>query len=145
MIRRDILHALNLALTLAGCSGTGEDPSSSEAQSGVAIACDAVTCEQVCCPLSGNCAEETGICLDPTTGHGVYMKCDGPEDCTNGKVCCIGVGAAFYGSTECIAPSECSESFQQIACHGGGDCPTGTTCQPAESADIFVPTLLGCQ
>lgn len=147
MVLGKIRHALSpgLALVLTGCSGTGEDPISSGTQAKVAIACDAVTCEQICCPLSGACAEEVDTCLNPTNGHGVYMKCDGPEDCTADEVCCIGVGAALFGSTACVAPSECSESFQQIACHGGGDCPAGTTCQPATSADIFVPTLLGCQ
>lgn len=147
MLRRTSLHGLGpgLALFLIGCGGTGEDTTSSDTQARVAIACGAVTCDQICCPLSESCAEEVDTCLDPTNGHGVYMKCDGPEDCSDGETCCIGVGAAFFGSAECTAASECSESFQQIACHGGGDCPTGTICQPAASADIFVPTLLSCQ
>lgn len=131
------------AVTLIGC---GSDESSSETGANAkGIACGDVTCDNVCCPSNGACEADYVPCLDES-GHGYYMECDGPEDCASGDVCCISVGAMALGGSGCSKASDCeTTSMQQVACHGGGDCPSGTTCQPADNASMFVPTLLGCK
>ena len=145
---RVLLMAIGWCGVGLGCATetNREDDESGDQRS---IACGSVTCvgEEVCCPGAESCTLDVSDCLNPDNGHGFYMTCDGPEDCSSGEVCCISVGIAAYGGTACVPMGDCDYSMfsTQYACHGGGDCPADMTCQPAEVADVFVSTLLGCK
>lgn len=81
---------------------------------GVVWCTDRGLCDQsqhICCTsaLTADCSARENCGLEQ------QLRCDGPEDCRGGKVCC-----AREGATLCLAPQECSESMR--ACHTDADC-----------------------
>jgi len=67
--------------------------------------------EKICCltPLSADCSARDDCGLEQRA------RCDGPEDCLSGNVCCMRDGA-----TLCSEQADCPES--QRACHSNADC-----------------------
>lgn len=61
------------------------------------------------------------------------MRCDGPEDCYGGQVCCGNLvqnrqGYWFYSELSC--KSSCSGNTNRVVCgKNAGVCPSGTTCK----------------
>lgn len=112
--------------------------------SGQSIACGTKSCAlpgSYCC----NHPNQPDECLASATSctFGVEMKCDGPEDCGAGEVCC---GAIFvqgqnisYTSTACAAT--CSGKNARVVCGSSGKCPTGLTCGTSE----LLPPYLDCK
>ena len=90
-----------------------------------------------CCNL-GECAAD-----DSTCGFGVdeagrtILKCDGNEDCDDGRVCCGGTpGGSFAFIAECQSASDCSSLPEPIFfCHDTDECGLSETCLPWELAD----------
>lgn len=107
------------------CGGTGDAPH----------VCPSKT--HSCC-VSGlptqdtvNCFEGTSACQGPES----KTPCDGPEDCSGGKVCCV-TPPSTQVITECRPAADCDEPSEgTVFCHTDNDCPGGKSCAP--------PTIAG--
>jgi hypothetical protein len=79
----------------------------------------------VWCPDRGPCDQSDKICCASALnadcsardncGLEQQLRCDGPEDCRQGKVCCI-----YDGATLCSDAQDCDENVR--ACHSDADC-----------------------
>ena len=100
------------------------------------VTCGSSTCigTQVCCVDPGG---PTFKCADSCSDGGVAINCDGPEDCTGGKVCCgtvdvgsgtpptcpISTGAASCAATcTTVIPTSCPDKGSARLCHAAADC-----------------------
>lgn len=102
------------------------------------VACGAAKCivgQQTCCVTASgaSCVPSSGICAG-----GSAFRCDGPEDCDAGRVCCLRAETGGYRSA-CARPAECAQTHGAAICHVGADCPAfAPTCSPVPSATISV-------
>lgn len=97
------------------------------------ISCGNGTCVaglQACCvtATSSGCIPFAGVCVG-----GAIRRCDGPEDCDGGRVCCAqpqntGTGTNFR--TACSRPAECTQQGGVAVCKTTADCPPNRTCGP---------------
>jgi hypothetical protein len=67
--------------------------------------------------------------------HEIEIKCDGPEDCSAGKVCCAekGLVSSTWDLLECreTCTSDRVGATRREVCHPGGKaCASGTACSP---------------
>ena len=67
--------------------------------------------------------------------HEIEIKCDGPEDCSAGKVCCAekGLVSSTWDLLECreTCASDRVGATRREVCHPGGKaCASGTACSP---------------
>ena len=75
--------------------------------------------------------------------------CDGPEDCSAGKSCCLSpeqgkeYGAAV--ATECVSRRRCLDSFGSLACHGDAECPADMACSDRSLEKYYRTPVLACQ
>jgi hypothetical protein len=81
------------------------------------------------CPVAQGCcgglqATDTPMCLGTTQCHGPQIRCDGPEDCAGGMVCCV-TQLGFNRAGDRI---ECAASCDFALCHSDADCPAGQVC-----------------
>lgn len=64
----------------------------------------------------------------------LQIRCDGPEDCPSGQVCCAETGVIGPGYDTVQCRSECITGFvgsKREVCHPGGTpCKSGNPCQP---------------
>lgn len=124
----------------AGLDASSELGSSGDAGPGLGPSCGVglpILCEldvELCCVRSlatDTCvpADVAGRCsCDLADCQVLEVRCDGPEDCLPGEVCCGTLsGGSVYTSFECSA--ECRyTSDQRQACHVGTDtCPATPT------------------
>ena len=102
------------------------------------VPCGNGTCSlssSVCCVGLGgaSCKAKCGFLEAP-------QKCDGPEDCGGGQVCCVGFPQGAQCKTTCT-------SSEQKLCHSNADCSGGTSCMgcqfPGNPNKTFVCTT-GC-
>ncbi|MBK8940305.1 MAG: hypothetical protein IPM79_22495 [Polyangiaceae bacterium] len=127
---------LLLGVALAACGDDSVGGGGAGGAEGVSIQCEDQTCS-FCCNL-GECAAD-----DSTCGFGVdeagrtILKCDGNEDCDDGRVCCAGTpGGSFAFIAECQSASDCSSLPEPIFfCHDTDECGLSETCLPWELAD----------
>lgn len=74
--------------------------------------------------------------------------CDGPEDCEQGKVCCVspewGLEYGAHAATECASRARCLARLARFACHGDADCPKGMACTDGSLRAEFAPPLAAC-
>ncbi|MCS6798739.1 MAG: hypothetical protein NZ898_09430 [Myxococcota bacterium] len=80
---------------------------------------------QVCCATFGG-GMTTAMCTDPDACRGASFACDGPEDCTDGTVCCGNRTGSGAGRTACASPDGCMFRI----CRTDEDCPSGSECCP---------------
>lgn len=141
---------LIVGLGLCSCAS---QPSSAESTSGgqtaedaKSIACGSVSCTEVCCATKGTCASAISDCLDPESGNGSFMTCDGYEDCEPSHNCCISVNESGYGSAQCVDDIVfCRGPNTEFACHDDGHCPPPLKCSLSSFVDAFVPGLTACE
>jgi hypothetical protein len=107
------------------------DPSCTEPTiaAGATVLCEGSSCTSAtgpCCPTTNfmdvvpRCS---ALCQSPT------ITCDGPEDCSNGAVCCsVESTAAGFGSASCVSPPECLTPNTRMICHQDADCPSPQHC-----------------
>jgi hypothetical protein len=95
---------------------------------GATVACEGGSCTSAtgpCCPAT-QMMDRTGMC-----GSGclpALMTCDGPEDCSNGAVCCsLESAAAGFVAASCVPPAECTAP-SRVICHQQADCPSPQQC-----------------
>jgi hypothetical protein len=119
------------------------------------VSCGAgVTCNDStgpCCPAATSMSR-TALCTKNCASPAVF--CDGPEDCTNGKICCsIESATTGFVSASCATASECVALSRRI-CHVDVDCLPGQRCDvpnpppstqysPSE-IDVWVVRFLVC-
>ena len=74
--------------------------------------------------------------------------CDGPEDCAEGKSCCLSpeqgkeYGAAV--ATECVSRRRCLDGFGTLACHADADCPKDMACSDRSLEKYFQSVVVAC-
>jgi hypothetical protein len=84
-----------------------------------------VLCAQALCSTQFGCCTGGGgaapSCMTSSTEAcaGKILKCDGPEDCTGGSICCV----LNAGGTACQTTTQC-EGDGTIACNGDNECPS---------------------
>jgi hypothetical protein len=75
--------------------------------------------------------------------------CDGPEDCTPQKACCLtpewGRDFGPKAASECTSQSSCFAHLGHLACHSDTDCPSDMRCGDSSLAADFSPAVLACQ
>jgi hypothetical protein len=117
--------------------GTGGNLPPPERTDDASVACGDSTCTVgdagYCCFSVGDGEETTGRC-DATgsqacAGGETRASCDGPEDCEAPAVCCATFqlllpGLQLYTRFECA--NDCRSFNEQVACHPGDTCATGT-------------------
>lgn len=124
----------------------GEEPMAEEGIScGVGLARLCELGSEICCVRSlttDSCVAADGACECELPDCGTTeIRCDGPEDCPEGQVCCgtfsittdLAAGAvAAYTSVECA--DSCSTSgTQRIICHAGIDeCEGEAECKSSQ-------------
>jgi hypothetical protein len=102
-----------------------------------------VTCgSNLTCSTSQGCSFATPATTPPscgTSGSSYYEKCDGPNDCPSGQVCCHGNPTGGGGEwSDCVDSGSCPYSNPggsgYLVCDTlGASCPSGGTCQIAGS------------
>jgi len=85
------------------------------------IACGALMCvvgKQACCSTgtAAACIQINGACPG-----GSVIRCDGPEDCDGGGVCCL---VTLNGAAQsfCLTAVQCAQSAGAAICRSGADC-----------------------
>ena len=68
----------------------------------------------------------------------VPITCDGPEDCSNGSVCCSLESAAGFAGASCVNASECVAPSRLI-CHQQADCPSPQQCAVPNPMPAYIP------
>jgi hypothetical protein len=93
-----------------------------------------VLCEQglYCSNATGPCCPSTttmnrvGTCWSDCPSF--TISCDGPEDCSNGSVCCsLESATAGFVAGSCVEPAECVAP-SRVICHQQADCPPPQQC-----------------
>ena len=93
---------------------------------GASVACEGRVCNDAtgpCCPATSS-MNRVGMCWSSCS---VVVTCDGPEDCSNGAVCCSLESAAGLAGAFCVQPAECVAP-SRVICHQPTDCPTSQNC-----------------
>jgi len=86
-----------------------------------------------CGPEGGMCTIPDEYCCDlgssgatceasPPAGCATAYRCDGPEDCGGGSVCC------FASGSQCESADTCADTGGARMCHSVADCMTGENC-----------------
>jgi hypothetical protein len=113
-----------------------------------------VTCDDStgpCCPAARSMSR-TAICAKNCVSPPVV--CDGPEDCTNDRICCsIESATDGFISASCARPSECVSPSRRI-CHADADClpeqrcdipnPLPSTQYSPSEIDVWAVKFLVC-
>ena len=106
--------------------GTGPDAG------GGGNAAEEINCGMATCPRASQVCCFTGpptimtSCTAAASCTNLPGRCDGPEDCASGQVCCGGQ----MGSS-CVAADQCT-GFSARLCHTMADCPSGQICRASQ-------------
>jgi hypothetical protein len=93
----------------------------------------------VCCLIYDEAQDRvtSGSCMAEAQCADFAFACDGPEDCSDGNVCCArGRGA------HCLPDLECHGVETFTLCRGDADCPDLETCTP-DVTDSYYEDLIG--
>jgi hypothetical protein len=87
------------------------------------VACGNATCvvgQQACCVTAGSstCIPFSGLCP-----AGAARRCDGPEDCDNGRICCARPDPMGGYRSVCNRAMECAQLGGAAMCRTAADCP----------------------
>ena len=145
--------SLTAALGVSGTVGCGGDDEGSGGSGGGkggtggsggtggtgTIACGNASCSvpgSKCCagsPATG-CQSTSADCPD------VEIRCDGPEDCSGGQICCADFFVGKLDDTSCRSPGQCDKD--EIVCgNSPSACSSGYSCKPISG----FPQYLVCQ
>jgi len=70
-----------------------------------------------------------GQCKDQGTAcYGTRVRCDGPEDCDTGQVCCARLASNGQSYTQVQCRSSCASSEFEVCTSNPKVCPTSTSC-----------------
>lgn len=108
---------------------------------GAAGTCDPATDGGLCCVglISGMSA-----CAPMCQQFDLPLRCDGPEDCTGGNVCCVVSGLPPVNECRPAAMCEGSGSLQEPLriCNTSADCPAGSGCCESATLRGLLPALM---
>jgi len=98
----------------------------------------------------GRRASVSPLCIRGTSQCAPFQAvCDGPEDCTTGKVCCVSPESGHeYGhisASQCASSAYCISRLGHIACHTDEDCPKDMGCSDTSMATDFKPAIRACR
>jgi hypothetical protein len=119
-----------------GAGGADEPSPTADAEPGTSCGVGLPTlCElmtEKCCMRSletDTCIEASAMCSCTIQGCTVMeARCDGPEDCPSGQVCCGTLAGNTYDEFTCAATCQ-SNGQQRVACHESDPkCPSGLIC-----------------
>jgi hypothetical protein len=106
---------------------------------GAMVLCEGSSCTGAtgpCCPalMSMN---RTAVCaLDCSLPS---ITCDGPEDCSNGEVCCsVESTAAGFAGASCVSPPLCLTPNTRMICHQDADCQGSQHCVAPNPLPAYV-------
>jgi hypothetical protein len=117
-------------------------PAAKGASCGVGLLVQCQPDTEKCCKRSlsvDSCQPVATACeCDDEDCSTIEVRCDGPEDCPSGQLCCANDGSSggasgrprFPGAVRYIAfacAASCSSAVRQ-ACHSMTDCPSQLTC-----------------
>ncbi|MCK6537690.1 MAG: hypothetical protein L6Q84_32355, partial [Polyangiaceae bacterium] len=103
---------------------------------GNTVACGTDKCDPekgFCCQHFTGGAYQATCYTSSQTCYGADIKCDGPEDCGSGQICCgtlvqNGGGSGYYTDFSC--KNSCNYAGARVVCGSSpGVCPSGTTCK----------------
>jgi hypothetical protein len=106
-----------------------------------AVSCEGNSCTNAtgpCCPAS-LAMNRTGMC---TSSCSVALTCDGPEDCSNGAVCCSLESAAGLVGSSCVSPAQCTAP-SRVICHQQTDCLASQKCGAPDPMPAYISTSGG--
>jgi hypothetical protein len=101
------------------------------------VPCGNTSCDapQICCvTFSGATCTAADGC-----DQGLALACDGPEDCSNGDVCCGDIGMGGGGS-ECLPAGDCEGGGMGsgVLCHSDADCQNNERCNDVPMVDVRI-------
>ena len=105
------------------------------------VACEGGSCTNAtgpCCPAT-LAMNRTGMCMSSCS---VPVTCDGPEDCSNGAVCCSLESAAGLAGTSCVSPAQCTAPSRLI-CRQQTDCLASQKCGAPNPMPAYISTSGG--
>lgn len=103
---------------------------------GATVTCDHRSCTNAtgpCCPAT-MLMSRTALC-GPSCS--VAVVCDGPEDCSNGDVCCSLESTTGLAGASCVKPSQCAAP-SRVICHQQTDCLASQQCGPPDPKPMYV-------
>jgi hypothetical protein len=107
--------------------GTHSDAGAADDQS-LVVSCGEDTCpreSQVCC-FTGYPGLTTTCTASDSCGE-LVAACDGPEDCSDGDICC-----GDQSGAACKKASECTGFTAAQLCHTSADCPETNNCHDSD-------------
>jgi hypothetical protein len=106
-----------------------------------AVACGNTSCltpQNYCCVGPNNVA--ACIPRDAACTLGAARRCDGPEDCDGGRICCARAETVGGYRSACLRTTECAQAGGAPTCRSAVECPlSARTC----SAASFGGTVIG--
>jgi hypothetical protein len=115
----------------AGCTPSAIAP-------GATVACEGRSCTDAtgpCCPAT-QMMNRVGMCW---SGCSVAVTCDGPEDCSNGAVCCSHESASGLAGTSCVNPAQCAAP-SRVICRQQSDCLASQMCGAPNPMPAYIST-----
>jgi hypothetical protein len=105
---------------------------------GATVVCEGRSCTNAtgpCCPAT-MAMNRTAMCMSGCT---VPVTCDGPEDCSNGTVCCSLEPAAGFAGASCVSPAQCTAP-SRVICHQQTDCLASQKCGVPDPMPAYIST-----
>ena len=105
---------------------------------GATVSCEGGSCTDAtgpCCPAT-QMMNRTGMCW---SGCSVALACDGPEDCSNGTVCCSLETTTGLAGTSCVTPSQCTAP-SRVICRQQSDCLASQKCGAPDPMPAYIST-----
>ena len=105
---------------------------------GATVSCEGQSCTNAtgpCCPATQT-MNRTGMCW---SGCSVAVTCDGPEDCSNGNVCCSFESAAGLAGTSCASLAQCAAP-SRVICRQQTDCLASQKCRAPDPMPAYIST-----
>ena len=82
-------------------------------------------------------------CMPPDECSELPIRCDGPEDCADDRVCCFRARADGGGAG--VPEPECAREDALRLCRADADCTAELTCSPAEPGTYFDAAAAFCR
>ena len=105
---------------------------------GATVSCEGRSCTNAtgpCCPAT-QMMNRVGMCW---SGCSVALTCDGPEDCSNGDVCCSLESASGLAGTSCVSQAQCTAP-SRVICRQQTDCLASQKCGAPDPMPASITT-----
>jgi hypothetical protein len=116
------------------------------------VACDTDTAcgvGQQCCYTSstsqGECQNAAPVGTTCATAENLFeLDCDGPNDCSNGNICCNIAFMRFI--TTCLPPGDCTGTGASVVCNHSLGAQNNPACANGQTCTVLstLPSLARC-